>query len=210
MVDTEKPFLQRRNQFRGTIVIESPSPFSIPHIIINEPPPQDPWIVWHNATTSPQDHGFGRYLTVPHRLVWYTNVLDGTDDYWAPSFPSQPLQAEQFDLEDADVSGSSSSESEPDTPDPDSLMDDLLLDENGRDFHDLEIQDRGTINVFDSCDDSPWSGIINRYSPKVSAPEIADSKLKSLILTCDEEDALPPFDNWYQSVASRSMMITTV
>ncbi|KAF8622171.1 hypothetical protein AX15_007286 [Amanita polypyramis BW_CC] len=211
-VDPAEPFLQRRNQFRGTIVIESPTPFSVPHIIINEPPPQDPWIAWCNATTSPQDHGFGRYLTVPHRLVWYTSIPDGSDDYWGSPFPSPLLQAEQFDFEDVDISGSSSSESEPGTPDPDSSMDGFLLDEDGRDFLNSEMQDGENINFFDSCDDSPWIGLINRYSGKATAPMPDDSRseIKSPILTYGKEDDLPPFDDWYQSVATRNMMTTAV
>ena len=44
--------------------------------MINAPPPQDFWVTWGNATNSPQDGGFGRYLVVPSRfgLLDYINL----------------------------------------------------------------------------------------------------------------------------------------
>lgn len=55
----------------GAIVLESSCPFTVPHILINSPPPQNPWIPWHNAVNDPQD---GRYLTVPSPRVNYINM----------------------------------------------------------------------------------------------------------------------------------------
>ncbi|KAK2466047.1 hypothetical protein APHAL10511_001689 [Amanita phalloides] len=215
--DPAEPFLQRKNQYRGTIVIESPSPFTIPHIIINEPPPQDPWIYWHNATTTPQDHGLGQYLTVPHRLAWYIRAPDGAENYWVtPRVPE-----EQFDVnwqEDVDSSGSSSSESEPETPDPDPMMGDFLI--HGRDDDLISMEVRGDldfdIDFFGSCDVSPWSGIINRYSTKTPTFVTCDhqgatSPAMPTIMPYEEEeeDELPPFDDWYQTVAARAAVIMT-
>lgn len=192
-------------------MIESPTPFTVPHIIINEPPPQDPWIPWSNATTNPQDQGFGQYLTVPHRLVYQVHVATDDDDIDADThefYTSMPLEEEEesdFSCQDDDmVSGSfssSSSESEPETPDPDSLMDEFLLEEE----YDEEDEEDHHVHLFDSCDDSPWSGIINRYSAKASAATFAS------VVACDEseEDELPPFDDWYQSIAARTLVTMT-
>jgi hypothetical protein len=51
--------------YRGTTVVESPSPLLAPHLVINEPPPADPWVWWANVPPQPQDARFGASLTVP-------------------------------------------------------------------------------------------------------------------------------------------------
>ncbi|KIK04703.1 hypothetical protein K443DRAFT_4459 [Laccaria amethystina LaAM-08-1] len=73
-VDPAEHVLRRNAHHRGVLIIDSPSPFIIPHIMINAPPPQDFWVTWGNATNSPQDGGFGRYLVVPSRFD-YINLL---------------------------------------------------------------------------------------------------------------------------------------
>jgi hypothetical protein len=41
-----------------------------PHIVINEPPPPNPWIGYYNRPSDPQDASFGSRLTVPwHRVI---------------------------------------------------------------------------------------------------------------------------------------------
>ena len=55
----------------GTTVLESSCPFSAPHIVINSPPPQNPWIPWYNAVNDPQD---GCYLIVPSPRASYINM----------------------------------------------------------------------------------------------------------------------------------------
>lgn len=217
--DPAEPFLQRKNQFRGTIVIESPSPFAVPHIIINEPPPQDPWIPWHNATNSPQDHGFGRYLVVLHRMVLYTNAPESSEDYWGSLFASS--ESENLDpqayREDTDYGGSSCSESEPGTPDPDSLMNDFLLDGNNPDFHVEILHVSENVNIFDSFDESPWTAIMDRYSAALLKTQERPFECSGAAgfdqttegVTYDDEDELPPFDDWYQSIATRIVTVAT-
>jgi hypothetical protein len=207
------------NQYRGTIVLESPTPFTVPHIIINEPPPQDPWIPWYNATPNPQDHGYGQYLIVPHRLVYQVHVPtddddddgDAADGFYSSMSPTHAEEEEESDFscqDDDFISGSfssSSSESEPETPDPDSLMDEFLLEDDD----DEEEEDH--VHLFDSCDDSPWSGIINRFSAKASVTAAAATFVTSVVAydESEEEDELPPFDDWYQSIAARTLVTMT-
>ncbi|KAM6496074.1 hypothetical protein JOM56_008780 [Amanita muscaria] len=190
--DPAEPFLQRKNQFRGTIVIESPSPFSVPHIIINEPPPQDPWIPWHNATNSPQDHGFGRYLVVLHRMVLYTNTPESSEDYWGSLFASP----------------------ESENLDPQAYREDT---DYGGNFHAEILHVSENVNIFDSFDESPWTAIMDRYSaallktqePPFECSGAAGFDQTTEGVTYDDEDELPPFDDWYQSIATRIVTVAT-
>lgn len=143
--------------------------------------------------------------------MYHANVPDDdADDFWSSASSLRSAQTEPPDFnfnyqEDLDSSGSSSSESEPDTPDPDSLMDDFVLEEDGHDCIGPDVEDGMDINFFDSCEESPWSGIINRYSAKTTTfVSVADSGM-----ACDEDDdELPPFDDWYQSIAARTRLAT--
>lgn len=140
-------------------------------------------------------------------MVYHVHVPDDdADDFWTSAASSQSAQTELPDFncqEDMDSSGSSSSESEPETPDPDSLMDDFVLEEDGHECIGPDLEDGMDINFFDSCEDSPWSSIINRYSAKTATfVPVADSNI-----ACDEgDDELPPFDDWYQSIAARTRL----
>ncbi len=129
---------------------------------------------------------------------------DAADDFYSSMAPTHAEEEESdFSCQESDfVSGSfssSSSESEPEIPD--SLMDEFLLEEED----DEDEEDH--VHLFDSCDDSPWSGIINRFSTKASAAAATFAS----IVACDEpeEDELPPFDDWYQSIAARTLVTMT-
>jgi hypothetical protein len=50
---------------RGTLILDSIVPLVAPHIVINEPPPVNPWIAFFNIPSDPQDAGLGNRLTVP-------------------------------------------------------------------------------------------------------------------------------------------------
>ena len=131
---------------------------------------------------------------------------EDSDDFWTSASSSRSAQTELPDFnsqEDMDGSGSSSSESEPETPDPDSLMDDFALEEDSHECIGPDVEDGTAINFFDSCEDSPWSSIINRYSTKTAMfVPVADVNI-----ACDEDDdELPPFDDWYQSIAARTRL----
>jgi hypothetical protein len=129
----------------GAIIVESPSPFTVPHIIINTAPPQNPWIPWYNIVTDPQD---GRSLTVPSPRVNYINLgLDEEGEFpqsrWSmPSTASLRLSlatdieeeddymGEDVDYEDDNASEGDRSESSPPSrpgsPGPETPTDDSV------------------------------------------------------------------------------------
>ncbi|KAF8639654.1 hypothetical protein AX17_000919 [Amanita inopinata Kibby_2008] len=222
IANSDQPFLLRTNQYRGTTVIESPSPFSVPHIIINEPPPQDPWVIWHNTTTNPQDYGSGRYLVVPYRMVLYTNSPDGAEDYWGSPFPprheSQVEQLQEYtdvmDIGPVD----SPSDSEPSTPCPSTPLDELMA--GGTDYGFFSDEDSFVPRHSTSVDprdgfmwneaENDWVGAIARKIPSsgiLSNVECTGLGQASLVIPDGEQDELPPFDEWYQSVATRIMQM---
>ncbi|PFH51297.1 hypothetical protein AMATHDRAFT_3149 [Amanita thiersii Skay4041] len=226
--DPAEPFLKRTNQYRGTIVIDSTSPFTVPHIIINEPPPQDPWVSWNNATNSPQDHGCGRYLVVPNRMVLYTNSPDGSEDHWGSLYPprgDQIVLIAGFTYpEDMDPSGTLS-DSEPGTPCPATPLDDSFCHDETRYgvFH-LESPSIQTNPLFSIAtdpdannflghiiiddkpftDDSSMGFECGNRDREVGERLPSESQPVSPQGNVDEEDELPPFDEWYQSVATRT------
>jgi hypothetical protein len=93
--DPAEPILLASRHYRATVIIDSPSPFRVPHIVINQSPPEDPWAIATNVINDPQDYGFGRYLVVHARGISYTNE---PEDY-CPDFGSG-------EVEDFDASGS--------------------------------------------------------------------------------------------------------
>jgi hypothetical protein len=64
-------------RFRGTLILDSPTPSTTPHIVINAPPPQPPWIAWANRAPGPQDARGGYSLCVPGIPVMNPWVEDG-------------------------------------------------------------------------------------------------------------------------------------
>lgn len=64
-----QPLLAHHSRDPSSFVIDSAHPCTVPHIVITEAPPQDPWEAIVNCTPNPQDCGFGYYLTVPSSLV---------------------------------------------------------------------------------------------------------------------------------------------
>ncbi|KAJ3886012.1 hypothetical protein GG344DRAFT_82122 [Lentinula edodes] len=82
--DPAEPILSASRFHRATLILDSTNPFRVPHIIINQPPPEDQWLTATNTVNDPQDYGFGRYLVVHARGVNYINEPE--DAYL--SFPS--------------------------------------------------------------------------------------------------------------------------
>src|ERR1700722_10981882 len=93
--------------FKGTIVLDSPSPYSIPHIVICEAPPQPPSIIWSNAPNDPQDCGHGRYLTVTSWKGSYVNMRCelGVDEDETSCFSPAPALTEGPSRPDSPLPG---------------------------------------------------------------------------------------------------------
>ncbi|GBE79939.1 hypothetical protein SCP_0211410 [Sparassis crispa] len=82
--DAAEPLLSFYRRCIGAIIIDSTTPCTTPHIVIQEPAPNNPWELSANVTSSPQDYGYGRFLTVPASYVDFVNVDESTfagEDY---------------------------------------------------------------------------------------------------------------------------------
>jgi hypothetical protein len=172
---------------RGTIILESPHPCTVPHIVISDALPQPPTIAWDNSVPDPQDHGFGRYLTVMGRSVSYVN--DPAEDEAWKWWGGEVEEADMYDMGmDTDL------ESCPDSPVP---VSPLPLE--GEDF---------AFPIVDVKDKYEDAGVeMNTYvgksavSPPSPAVHVEDQD--------DDDSDLPPFDDWYLAVLERTRHLQT-
>lgn len=178
-----------RNQPRS-LILDSTQPFSVPHIIIEEAELQDPYMAeYANRVPSPQDYGFGQWLTVPcSRLINVTPTSWDSDDDEGDDFYGQVIFARTSDLDTLapelcpDQSSSSSESESPTslaTPLDTSWLDGSLFSDE------VACKDKRS-SVFDEPDD---------YHRSVSDYGFDE-----------DEDDLPPFDDWYTDIARRSTM----
>ncbi|KAF5393176.1 hypothetical protein D9757_001299 [Collybiopsis confluens] len=87
--DPAEPILLTNRMYRATLIINSPNPFRVPHIIINQPPPENP----SNVVNNPQDYGYGRYLVIQtHGISYINEPEDAMSEY--------PLNLDDYETED--------------------------------------------------------------------------------------------------------------
>ncbi|KAF5363472.1 hypothetical protein D9756_000172 [Leucocoprinus leucothites] len=98
-MDPAEPLLAGTKHMPGATVLESSCPFVAPHILISSPPPQNPWIPWHNAVNDPQD---GRYLTVPSSRVNYINSGEDEGEEPEPRYATSSAASSRFFLGSGD------------------------------------------------------------------------------------------------------------
>lgn len=187
--DPAQPILHSARNFLGISIIESDCPFRAPHIIIIAAEPHDPWISWSNRVED-QDY---EYLPVYPKCS-STPPINSTS-LATVSVPGPHHQS------DPDVNGFIQPHSDHSR---ECHLIDLpsSLDEYG---YSLTPQEKEHM----TCTDHPHS------TPDVS--EFTDSDKLTLglsIIRCgtptpdsDDEDDLPPFDDWYLSVIERSKAI---
>ncbi|KZT06426.1 uncharacterized protein LAESUDRAFT_725861 [Laetiporus sulphureus 93-53] len=174
-IDPAETLLSFFFQCLGTLVIDSTTPYTTPHIVIQEPLPENLWGLYHNNTPSPQDCGLGNLLTVPSSFVDYVNLEPNSfeeDDYPADSRPS-----------------SSGMESNvPRTPE--------------------HPEDSVGVAVPAQCVDIMHADQISFSTSALwqtaSQPEEPAPHGDDVPAYEEEEDQLPPFDEWYQSIARRA------
>ncbi|KAI0082385.1 hypothetical protein K474DRAFT_1702906 [Panus rudis PR-1116 ss-1] len=77
-VDEAEPLLAMFYQNPRAIIIDSTQPCTIPHIVIEEAEPQDPWEAYANAMINPQD---ARFLVIPHPCLTVINCEDTVESY---------------------------------------------------------------------------------------------------------------------------------
>ena len=183
-----KPLLLNSRYHLGTTIIDSVCPFLAPHIIINAPPPQNPWIAWENATNDPQDRGYGRFLIVPTHSV--TLVNDYAQDFESEIRPDPEVFELTADLfEDL---------SRPETPTPETPLADgeepkIFLSHNSCDDDEKSFPD-------DCSGPSLIELVIPFSDDHVHACSSDSSRPCSIFSEDEDEDDLPPFDEWYQTI----------
>jgi len=149
----------------------------VPHIVVHESPPNDPYVAWSNSA-DPQNYCF---LTIssPNPLLWERDDCQLVDNCFA------------------DASSSICDSSAPATPNDFSCTFeqdlDTLFDE---DIYEIQQYD----GIHQRYEDE---FVVPHYSV---APQSNDTtKSKFFFPDDDEEDSLPPLDDWYISIANRCM-----
>ncbi|THH30701.1 hypothetical protein EUX98_g3501 [Antrodiella citrinella] len=172
--DQAEALLASYSRDPSSLVIDSPRPCTIPHIVITEAPLQDPWEAFVNNTPNPQDCGYGYYLTVPSALVDHVNVAWPADEHTSddPYFAS-PLSMSLSECSD-DNTGESESGSDDDLESP------------------LPLTPPTSHLEFDV-------DVVMPDACRKTAPTA------TFYVDEDEEDDLPPFDDWYLDIAQRAI-----
>ncbi|KAF9238744.1 hypothetical protein BU15DRAFT_74970 [Melanogaster broomeanus] len=80
--DPAEPILLESRWMHCTI-IESDTPFTVPHIVISEPSPQNPWIDWMNRVNEQDDKYLTIYGSAP-RALDDDDDDDEESDTWSP------------------------------------------------------------------------------------------------------------------------------
>ncbi|KAI0960462.1 hypothetical protein AcW1_004968 [Taiwanofungus camphoratus] len=179
--DPAEPLLSLYSHHLGATIIDSATPYTTPHIVIQEPPPQSSYWLYENTAPSPQDCGFGYYLTVPSPFVINPAGIQDSD-----------LQCLDATLERSCAASPFIEEIEPLTPEKLDFMDDSLPS-----------------CMAQLCD------IVDREKTESSSLQfnrVATLSGNMLVTGCevheydtpDDDDNLPPFDEWYQGIANRS------
>ncbi|TFK43754.1 hypothetical protein BDQ12DRAFT_718944 [Crucibulum laeve] len=210
--DPAEPILLSSKYVAGTTIVESQYPCTIPHIVINAPPPQDPWIVYNNATNDPQDGGFGQYLTVPFRLVRYENISERQALVQWPLESDESSDFTNIDLSDNVPDSGNSSPSG--TPGPDTPK---CQDARGRStfFFYRDPDDDSDDEDDEMAPDTRFvrgqfgKGLLTSISEDEFTSDFAQTRSTRFIedYTDDEdEDGPPAFDSWYQTIAMRNQI----
>ncbi|KAH9927256.1 uncharacterized protein B0H18DRAFT_1118532 [Fomitopsis serialis] len=194
--DEAEPLLSYFNHCLDTTVIDSPTPCTVPHIVIQEPASSEPPFAasYHNPTPSQQDC---YYLTVPASFVHFVNdesyIWGSSGRTGEEEEDCAPLLVGAVEMEaEADsTSASAGSWGEgPDTPCGSHYeLGEAIIEE----FEDYVEQDEDGLRpsppLAESC---------------CAAVEEPAGMVSVDVFECEEEDELPPFDDWYQSIASRA------
>lgn len=187
----EKPFawvdpgayiaVECRRWLGNQLYIESTKPFRSPHILLSTCGAQE-WteeFSW-NFTPSPQNYNFGNWLTVP----WATSVINCADSDDAGAWDADAYSSEDESL---------------DTPRCEYVDINVfeLSDDEHAAPHDAMWQERVVLS------DSEAIGKV--HFDERDFPERPTSSC-SFYDDDDEEGDLPPFDDWYQSIAERTRL----
>lgn len=192
--DPASPLLSCFGRFPGTLVIDSVTPFTVPHIVITEPPIWDynPYVNMHNSTQTPQDSGWGQYLVVPSPIVDFVNLPED-----APSGPGESTSGYSI------VAQCAESEGEGDVWEPESPLEGSVVGSPAS----TAPQTPGLLTPIDEEEEFDIMFASSPLQGTPPSPAGADNLLLEgapEVFCDDEEDDLPPLDGWYQDIAART------
>jgi hypothetical protein len=178
-------------QFRGTTVIDSIAPFTVPHIVISEPSPSNPWVSSGNHPNNPQDCLWGARLTVPAKFVTFVNppLCNAAGHIESESDSDYDDEDEHIEFVDYVPMGATSSR-------PETSVSLTVDDRRESVFVEEPIQDEGM--EFASFLEDSSTSLFDEVFPCDKMP-----RMDYEVLDDDEEDDLPPFDDWYTTIQSR-------
>jgi len=204
--DPASPLLSCFRRFPGTLIIDSVTPFTVPHIVITEPPIWDYnlYVNMHNSTQTPQDAGWGQSLVVPSPVVDFVNLpedipfefgestsgysivaqyaeSEGEGDLWEPESPSEGSEGS--------IVGSPAS---------------TVLQTPGL-LTPIEEEEEFELMMFASS--PPHYSHPSPFGDDLLLIETPEDTPEDVVGFCDDDDDdddLPPLDSWYQDIAARS------
>lgn len=166
-------------RYRGNVFIESANYCTVPHIMISDEGNQ----IWTrefcwNFVPYPQDHNYGGWLTLPCSYG-AVNVADSDDACAWEAASSSTSEQESIDTPLDEFDGG-----------------DIFVEGHGEPAicHDDVWEDGPDLDT--TVKDAFETHDLVNYSPS-SGDQIEEN-----------EDDLPPFDDWYQSIAQRTQSLT--
>ena len=196
--DPASPLLSCFGRFPGTLIIDSVTPFTVPHIVVTEPPIWDynPYVSMHNSTQTPQDAGWGQCLVVPSPVVDFANLLEDA-----------PLEFGESTSGYSTVVQYAESEGEDDMWEPESPSGSSIIGSPAS----TALQTPGLLTPIDEEDEFDLMMLTSpslqdsHISPVGSGDLLLEGAPQDAEIFCDDEDDdLPPLDSWYQDIAARS------
>ena len=196
--DPASPLLSCFGRFPGTLIIDSVTPFTVPHIVVTEPPIWDynSYVNMHNSTQTPQDAGWGQRLVVPSPVVDFSNLLEDA-----------PLEFGESTSGYSTVAQYAESEGEGDMWEPESPSESSIIGSPAS----TALQTPGLLTPIDEEEEFD---LMMFTSPSLQDSHISpvgggdllleDAPQDAEIFCDDEDDGLPPLDSWYQDIAARS------
>ena len=192
--DPALPLLSWFFRLPGTLIIDSVTPFTVPHIVITEPPIWDYnlYVNTHNSTQSPQDAGWGQSLVVPSPVVDFVNLPESVELTSGYDTAAQYVESEtEGDVPESETPSDGSIVGSPESP---ALQTPSLLTPIGEE-EEFDLAMFAALPSQDSSHLSPFGG----------DELLLEGAPRGLEIYCDDEDDdLPPLDSWYQDIAARS------
>ena len=198
--DPASPLLSCFRRFPGTLIIDSVTPFTVPHIVITEPPIWDynPYVNMHNSTQNPQDAGWGRSLVVPSSVVDFVNLPDDTPFEFGESTSGYSVVAQYAESEGEGDMWEPESPSEGSEGSAAGSPASTVLQTPGL-LTPIEEEEEFELMMFASSPPQDF-----HPSPFGDNLLLTETPEDTRAFCDDEDDDLPPLDSWYQDIAARS------